>query len=202
MKAFWILKGSPMTGYSVLAFDRFIGDMRALFAATPPEQALWEGVRDLVKVLCADEAMRAASRHWEAKKGREYILHEDEEHGFFVGALVREPHHRAGVHDHGSTWTIYGVLDGDERTHIYDRLDDGSVSGQARLKLTRHYDAPAGHVDMVPPYVVHCEWGMGERSVAITVRDSNPNSHDQTRFDPETGRTWTSQGLNLVPLPV
>ena len=146
--------------------------------------------------------MRIASRAWEAKKGREYVLHEDEEYGFFVGALVREPHHRAGVHDHGSTWTIYGVLDGEERTHIYDRLDDGNRLGHAELELSVQYDAPTGHVDMVPPYIVHCEWGMGERSVAITVRDSNPNSHDQTRFDLKTGKTWISQGLNLVPLAV
>ena len=191
-----------MADYSVPAFAHFIDHMRTLFVADPPEQTLWEGVRDLVKRLCDDEAMRAASRGWEAKKGREYILHQDSDHGFFVGALVCEPHHRAGVHDHGSTWTIYGVLDGDERTHIYDRLDDGRRPGHAELKLSHEYEAPTGHVDMVAPYVVHCEWGMGERSVAITVRNSNPNTHDQTRFDLETGKTWVSQGLNLVPLTV
>jgi predicted metal-dependent enzyme (double-stranded beta helix superfamily) len=191
-----------MTSYSVPAFTRFIDDMRTLFAADPAELALWEGIRGLVGKLCADESMRTASKGWEAKKGREYILHQDAEYGFFVGALVREPHHRAGIHDHGATWTIYGVLDGDERTHIYDRVDDGSRPGHAELRLSHEYDAPAGHVDMVPPYVVHCEWGMGERSVAITVRTSNPNSHDQNRFDPETGKTWISQGLTLVPLAV
>ena len=55
---------------SVPAFDRFIADMRLLFARELPEQALWEGVRDLVAVLCADDTMRTASRAWEAKKGR------------------------------------------------------------------------------------------------------------------------------------
>ena len=104
--------------------------------------------------------------------------------------------------DHGATWTIYGVLDGNEMTHLYDRIDDGSEPGRAELRLSAKYDAPTGHVDMVPPFAVHCEWGMGERSVASTVRTNNPNSHDQTRFDLETGRTWTSQGLNLVPLLV
>ena len=191
-----------MAEHSNPAFQGFIADMRTHFARKLPDQEHWEGVRDLVKKLCVDEELRQASRSWEAKRKREYILHEDPDYGFFVGALVREPHHRAGIHDHGATWTIYGVLDGNEMTHLYDRIDDGSEPGRAELRLSAKYDAPTGHVDMVPPFVVHCEWGMGERSVAITVRTNNPNSHDQTRFDLETGRTWTSQGLNLVPLLV
>ena len=94
-----------MTDYSVPAFSTFIDDMRAHFAKALPEQAHWQGIRDLVGNLCADDAMREASRGWEAKKGREYVLHQDPDHGFFVGALVREPHHRAGIHDHGPSST-------------------------------------------------------------------------------------------------
>jgi len=119
-----------------------------------------------------------------------------------VGALVRLPNHIAGVHDHGPTWTIYGVLDGQEITHVYDRLDDGSKPGYAEIKLIHKNDAPTGHVDMVPPHVPHAEWGNSNRSVAITVRTTKPGSYDQVRFDPDTGRTGTSRGLELVPLPV
>ena len=191
-----------MTDYSVPAFASFIESMRAHFAKGLPEQEHWEGVRDFLKTLCADDAMREASRGWEAKKGREYILHHDPEFDFFVGALVRQPNHIAGVHDHGPTWTIYGVLDGQEITHVYDRLDDGSKPGYAEIKLSHKYDAPTGHVDMVPPHVPHAEWGNSDRSVAITVRTTKPGSYDQVMFDPETGKTGTSRGLELVPLAV
>ena len=114
-----------MTDFATPAFATFIKELRTHFARGLPEQEQWEGVRDLLKPLCADEALREISRGWEAKKGREYILHHDPDHDFFVGALVRLPNHIAGVHDHGPTWTIYGVLDGHEITHVYDRLDDG-----------------------------------------------------------------------------
>ncbi len=100
-----------MTDHNSPAFSVFIKNLRTHFAKDLPEQAHWEGVRDFLKVLCADQAFREISRGWEAKKGREYVLHHDPDFDFFVGALVRQPNHIAGVHDHGPTWTIYGVLD-------------------------------------------------------------------------------------------
>ena len=191
-----------MTNYSIPAFNILINNMRTHFAKNLPEKIQWEGVRELVKTLCANETMRNASRSWIAKKGREYVLHIDEEYDFFVGALVREPHHRAGIHDHGPSWTIYGVLDGVEMPHIYKSIDDPNDPHKTKLEIKNKYNAPTGHGDIVPPHVIHCEWGMSERSVAITVRTANPNTYDQNRFDLKTGKTWTSRGLNLVPLIV
>ena len=191
-----------MAEYSVPAFAEFIDAMRAHFAKGLPETEQWESVGGLLKTLCGDEEMRAASRGWEAKVGREYILHHDPDFDFFVGALVREPNHRAGVHDHGPTWTVYGVLDGDEITHLYERLDDQSDPSHAELKLVDKYDAPTGHVDIVRPHIPHAEWGNGDRSVAITVRTTKPGGYDQIRFDLETGKTSTSRGLELIPMPV
>ena len=191
-----------MTDYKTDAFAEFIDAMKAHYEKKLPEQEHWSGVRDLLKPLCASDEMRALSKGWEAKKGREYILHHDPEHDFFVGALVREPNHIAGVHDHGPTWTIYGVLDGAETTHIYERLDDGSVPGEAEVRLVAKHDAPQGTVDMVPPHIPHAEWGNSPRSVAITVRTTKPGSYDQVMFNVETGKTGTSRGLELVPLSV
>ncbi|MCY4546762.1 MAG: hypothetical protein OXC28_00220 [Defluviicoccus sp.] len=192
-----------MAGYTVPAFARFIDDLRTHFAKDLPEAARWRGVRDLLGVLVADPEMRAASRGWTAKKGREYVLHHDPEHGFFVGALVREPDHRAFIHDHAHSWTAYGVLDGAEITHVYQRTDDGGTPGKATLELVDRHDAPTGHVDLVGPWVPHSEWGASDRSVAITVRSDRPGGYSQNRFFPETGRTDnTHRGLELVPLAV
>jgi predicted metal-dependent enzyme (double-stranded beta helix superfamily) len=192
-----------MAEYSVRAFAIFIDDLRVHYAKDLPETAHWEGVRGLLKILCANEAMREASRAWPAKRGIERVLHHDPNYGFFVGGLIRLPHHRANVHDHAHTWTIYGVLDGEERTHVYKRLDDGSIAGKATLELLARNDAPTGHVDIVPPWVPHSEWGMGERSVAITVRSERPGSYAQNRFDLEAGSTNANhRGLELIPTPV
>ena len=192
-----------MAEYSVRAFAIFIDDLRVHYAKDLPETAHWEGVRGLLKILCANEAMREASRAWPAKRGIERVLHHDSNYEFFVGGLIRLPHHRANVHDHAHTWTIYGVLDGEERTHVYKRLDDGSIAGKATLELIARNDAPTGHVDIVPPWVPHSEWGMGERSVAITVRSERPGSYAQNRFDLGSGTTNANhRGLELIPTPV
>ena len=192
-----------MPGYTVPAFARFIDDLRGHFGKGLPEEAHWRGVKDLLAVLVADAEMREASRGWTAKKGREYVLHHDADHGFFVGALVREPGHRAFIHDHAHTWTVYGVLDGAEITHVYQRTDDGGTPGKATLELIDKHDAPTGHVDTIGPWVPHSEWGASERSVAITVRSDRPGGYGQNRYFPETGTTDdTHRGLTLVPLAV
>ena len=192
-----------MPKYSVSAFKEFIDKLRNHFSKDLPETEHWEGVRGLLKELCADEQMRKKSREWPAKRGVELQLYHDPDYGFFVGALIREPKHRANVHDHAHTWTIYGVLDGDERTHVYKRLDDGSKPGMAKLELLKRNEAPTGHVDIVPPWVPHSEWGIGERSVAITVRSQRPGGYAQNRFDLENDTTNNNhRGLTLIPTPV
>ncbi len=191
-----------MGQYSVPAFNKFIADLQAHFAKNLPETEQWEGVQPFLKALIDDEQLREVSKSWERKKGREYILHHDAEYDFFVGALVREPKHMANAHDHGPTWTIYGVLDGEEVTHVYDRVDDGSKPGFAKLKLKVRSEAPTGTVDVVPPHIPHAENGASPRSVAITVRTTKPGSYDQIMFNLKTGKTGTSRGLELVPLAV
>ena len=191
-----------MGQYSNLAFNNFIEGMHAHYSLGLLEVEHWEGVRSLLKNLISDDELRDVSRGWERKKGREYILHHDPEYDFFVGALVREPKHVATAHDHGPTWTIYGVLDGDEVTQIYERLDDGSQPGHAELRMKVRADAPMGTVDVVPPHIPHAENGNSPRSVAITVRTTKPGSYDQIMFDLETGKTGISRGLELVPLKI
>ena len=192
-----------MTEYTVPAFKIFIDDLRDHFAKELPETEHWEGVRGILKTLCADEQMREKSKDWPAKRGVELQLHHDPDYEFFVGGLIRQPNHRANVHDHAHTWTVYGVLEGNERTHVYKRMDDDSVPGKATLELLAQSEAPTGHVDIVPPWVPHSEWGMGERSVAITVRSERPGSYAQTRFDMEAGTcNMNHRGLELIPQPV
>lgn len=189
-----------MAKENVPAFKTFIDQLRSHFAKNLPETMHWEGVRRILRTLCADEKMREKSRQWEAKRGIELQLHLDAEFGFFVGGLIREPHHRANIHDHAHTWTVYGVLEGTERTHVYQRLDGDNYPDRAPLKLLTQREAPPGHVDIVPPWVPHSEWSMSERSVAITVRSQQPGGYAQNRFNLETGKTnHNHRGLKLVP---
>lgn len=129
-------------------------------------------------------------------------MHHDEEHGFFVGGLVRIPNHEAYPHDHGHTWTCYGVLYGDEVTSRYKRLDDGSEQGKARIEKTADIPTPTGMVDIVGPWQIHAESGAGERSVAITLRSEIPGTYNQNLFDMESDTVQHGQGLVLIPFSI
>ena len=56
------------------------------------------------------------------------------------------------VHDHGPSWTLYGVLDGGEHIQRFSRIDDNPTEGgPAELKLNGEFDVVPGYIDVVPP---------------------------------------------------
>ena len=192
-----------MGDQSAAAFAAFIDNVRALYRDDLPEKRHWARASEHMQTLVADEALREASHDWPAGQGKELILHHDQDHGFFVGGLVRIPFHKARAHDHAHTWTVYGVLFGDEVTTRYERLDDGSEPGKAELRKVGDFPAPSGAVDVVGPWEIHTESSKGERSVAITLRSEIPGNYNQNMFDPEAGTTHNNhRGLQLIPFPL
>ena len=124
------------------ALNDFVESVRRVCAEEPAGEARWRRAADEMRQLLANEALQEHASTWPAGQGRELILHHDEEFGFFVGALVRVPQHKAGAHDHAHTFTVYGVLNGEELTSLFERVDDGSQPGKAQIRKTdRHSDS-------------------------------------------------------------
>jgi predicted metal-dependent enzyme (double-stranded beta helix superfamily) len=72
----------------------------------------------------------------EAKAGENWYVarrYDDEEGAYSLQIFVWPPGRRTKVHDH-SSWGAYGVAVGTLLEERYERLDDGSVSGHARLE--------------------------------------------------------------------
>lgn len=185
------------------AFASFIEQVRALYDERLDASEHWPRVADLLRGLLPAPGLRKGSRDWPVGQGKELVLHSDELHGFFVGALVRKPFHKAGAHDHAHTWTVYGVLDGEELTSRFERLDDGKTPGRAEIRRTADIPTPTGMVDVVGPWAIHAESNVGERSVAITVRSETPGSYNQNVFDMDAGTVRNNhRGLELVPFPI
>lgn len=183
------------------AFSQFITRMRTLCAQGLEAEEKWARSRTLLGALVTDRAFREESQSWPVGPGKELSLYLDRDYEFFVGALVRKPNHKAGAHDHGRTWTIYGVLDGEELTRLFERVDDGLNPGQAKIELAAEIPTPHGSVEIVRPWQIHAENNLGERSVAITLRSEQPGGYDQTIFH-EDGTTSTHRGLQLIPFDV
>jgi predicted metal-dependent enzyme (double-stranded beta helix superfamily) len=159
-----------MTAKRLPAFERFIGELRALWASDPDLESRMRKGKVLLEQVVTEPSILAHSKSWPLTVGQNLLLYEDEEYGFVVNAVVRPPGYKGGIHDHAHAYVLYGVVDGTEQLERYDRLDDGSTEGYAEIKLASVTTGTAGTVDLVPPYSIHAEQGGPQRSVAMIVR--------------------------------
>lgn len=151
-------------------FERFISDLRAVWAAEPDLERRMVKSKALLEVLVTDPAVLAHSKSWPLTVGENLLLYEDEDCGFVINAVVRPPEYKGGIHDHAHAYVLYGIVDGIEQLERYERLDDGSRPGCAEIKLTSVTTGTSGKVDLVPPFSIHAEQGGPMRSVAMIVR--------------------------------
>jgi predicted metal-dependent enzyme (double-stranded beta helix superfamily) len=153
------------------AFEKFIHDLRAVWAELPDMESRMKHGQKLLEELVKDASLRQASRSWPSTEGRKNLLfHEDPDYGFAVNGVVRAPGRKGSIHDHAHAWTAYGILDGTEGLERFRRVDDGSMEGYAKLELESVTEGAPGKVDLVPPFDVHAEQGGPTRSVAIILR--------------------------------
>ena len=152
-------------------FDRFIQELRAVWAELPDTESRMKRGTELLETLVKDESLRRASKSWPSTEGRQnLLLYEDPDYSFAVNGVVRVPGRKGSIHDHAHAWTAYGILDGTETLQRFRRVDDGSKEGYAKLELASVTEGTAGKVDLVPPFDIHAEQGGPTRSVAVILR--------------------------------
>ena len=170
------------------AFERFIGELRAVWATERDDEARMESAKPLLERFVLDPSVKAHSAAWPSTEGRKNLrLYVDPDYGFVINAVVREPGRKGSVHDYADGWVLYGVLDGRESLERYDRIDDGQTPGHAEVRLASVTTGAQGKVDLVPPHAIHAEQGGDARSVAVIVR-SRPLGEGtvlQNGYDPE-----------------
>jgi len=197
------------------AQERFISQMRELFAREPDEDKRWSEVPALLKDLLADPTVVAASDQWPipsqvlAKSGDErragnLLFYEDPDYGFVINGQIHEETGRQTeprqAHDHGKNYTAYGLLHGHERIVMFERTDDRSRPDHAEVNKTADYVAGPGDIHLAPPGGVHVEVNIGERTASIIVRgmrDGGPNNM-HGRYDLETGAYSESVGPRQI----
>jgi predicted metal-dependent enzyme (double-stranded beta helix superfamily) len=183
-------------------FEKFIDDLRAIWAADSDDQRRMERAKPLLEQLVKDESLRAHSVRWPSTEGhKNLLLYVDPHHGFVINGVVRVPGRKGSVHDHADAWVLYGVLDGTESLERYDRIDDGSRAGYAEVKLASVTTGTQGKVDLVPPHAIHAEQGGPTRSVAIIVRSQRLGQGTvlQGGYDPAARTVTQRYGPTQVP---
>lgn len=185
------------------AARQFVAALRQLFEDGVPEKERWERCRALLGEMIADPEIRAHAQEWPVTgfnpatdRVQNLLFYEDPDYGFVINALIKKPGGYAMIHDHGPSWTIYGVLQGEERIVHYDATarDDG------KFELSeRHAEiCGPGDVDVVPPGLIHSEYAGEEKSIAVIVRSQRSGTFEQFRYL-EDGSQVVIRGPEQVP---
>ena len=186
------------------AFEAFISDMRAIWPREKDTLRRMEMARERLEVLVRDPTLQKHSESWPSTEGRKnLLLHEDEEFGFVVNAVVRVPGRFGSVHDHAHAYTAYGVCYGAEYLERYERLDDGKTPGHAEIRHMTTTIGVAGTVDLVPPWAIHAEQGSDRRSCAVIIRSERlVGKVLQHNYDPVAKTVVQRPGPEQIPYPL
>ena len=183
-------------------FDKFIADLRGIWAAESDDGARMAKAKPVLERLVRDSTLKAHSANWPSTEGRKNLLfYVDPDYHFVVNGVVRVPGRTGSIHDHADAWVLYGVLDGTESLERFDRVDDGSRAGYAEVKLNSVTTGSQGKVDLVPPRAIHAEQGGPIRSVAVIVRSQKLGEGTvlQHRYDREANTVVEQYGPTQIP---
>jgi predicted metal-dependent enzyme (double-stranded beta helix superfamily) len=183
-------------------FDKFIADLRAVWAGEVDDERRMATAKPLLEKLVMDPTLKADSASWPSTEGRKNLLfYVDPDYRFVINAVVRVPGRRGSIHDHADAWVLYGVLDGTESLERFDRVDDGSRPGYAEVKLSSVTTGSQGKVDLVPPRAIHAEQGGPTRSVAVIVRSQKLGEGTvmQHRYDRDAKAVVEQYGPTQIP---
>jgi predicted metal-dependent enzyme (double-stranded beta helix superfamily) len=185
--------------------DKFIVDLRTIWAEDSENERRMGKAKPLLEQLLKDATLKAHSAGWPSTEGRKnLLLYVDPDHHFVINAVVRMPGRTGSVHDHADAWVLYGVLDGSESLERFERVDDGSRSGYAEVRLSSVTTGTQGKVDLVPPHSIHAEQGGPTRSVAIIVRSQRLGEGTvlQRRYGAKAKAVVEQYGPTQIPFDV
>ena len=189
------------------AAEAFVDDIRALFADTGlAEEDRWAKTRDRLGALLADETLKAHAAAWPVTQQDDggagnLLFYEDPDYGFVINALIKGPDEKTVIHDHGRSWTLYGVLEGGERVARFVAKDvaPGETPGHAEIEPDGETEVGPGYIDLGAPWKAHAEYNGPQRTVAVIVRSEKSGGFVQNCFEPETGGVAQYYGPTQIP---
>lgn len=187
------------------AVGRFVAAARGHFLDRAKGEDLWRRIAGDLEALLRDPDLVARAGDWPetrlADGGPSNLLfYEDLDYGFVLNALVKAPGAATSIHDHGPSWTLYGVLTGGERIERFRRTDDNpKAAGPAVLAAGQALDVAAGYLDVVAPWEIHRETNGAERTASFIVRSQRSGTFRQYRYAPDDGAITEYQGPAQIP---
>ena len=179
------------------SLDEFVHDMEDLLTSQTDDQKIFDIGSDwLAKLTRNPENVPAQYRvplgtGPRANHGS-YLLYQGDS-GLQVTAVVWGPGDHIGPHDH-HTWGMIGILENTLTETRYQRVDDRSKEGFARLEQDRKAQFTPGEITLLVPDVdeIHQMDNFTDRpTVEIHVYGKDLRGLDRCRYNLETGEITT-----------
>lgn len=114
------------------------------------------------------------------------LLYEDPELGFQILAHIMEEEHTGGVHDHGTSWAIYGQAVKYTEMTEWRRTDDRAEEGKATVVKDSTYRLERGQAGIFDDHKIHSiAYPAGARFIRVTGVDLQ--TIPRGRYDVEAG---------------
>ena len=130
-----------------------------------------------------------------------YLPHAEPDHSLALYLNLIATGFKSPAHNH-PTWVVIVAMDGEERHRIYERIDDGSIAQQARLRLQREAIVRPGQAIACLSDDIHSIEGPGTGCIRHfhLYRRALETLEARLQVDRETGAIVTFGSRHLTPL--
>ena len=188
------------------AVEKFVAEMRGV-CETVDGDAKWDRCRALLADLLKDPDLQHHAQDWpvggfDGKKVDNLLFYEDPDHGFVINGLIKKASAKTTIHDHGVSWTLYGVVDGGEQVLRFKRTDGGEpgdLPETAVVEETETVDVTPGYIDFIKPWDIHAEYNGDGPTVAVIVRSQRCGTYVQNIFYKKDNSVEQYYGPDQIP---
>ena len=134
-----------------------IADSKSILGGRPPTRTALAEIAAKLELLAAQRHLwcEAAYRSpTAAERQRRYLITEEPDRSFALYLSVMCRGRRVPPHNH-TTWACIAAVDGCEQNFLYERLDDGSDPGRARLRESAQVRVEPGRSITLMPEDIH-----------------------------------------------
>jgi predicted metal-dependent enzyme (double-stranded beta helix superfamily) len=171
------------------SIERLAADLRQICAESREERQILSRARPLVRqaALSRDAWLKQSMYRADPEQGfGVYLLHEERDHTLAILAVSWLPNRGTPPHNHG-TWGLVAGVDGAEENEFFERVDDGSRLGYARLKKIGAKQFEVGDVVAMPTPTIHSVWNKtGKVTLSLHVYGKHINFTGRSQFDLDT----------------